>query len=357
MKLNNKLVRTILLFILSALSTSCKGHDQYNSDNNASTNATIGKVVTEIDKSIWLVFQDNSNHYWFGSNGKGVYFYDGYTLKQYTEEDGLISNQIRGIQSDKSGNIYFDTPIGISKFNREKFITLEVTNSSNDQWKLNADDLWFRGNGDIDGGYRYTGDTLYHLKFSDFNASFKGNRYGVYCISKDNSGNIWFGTESAGVVRFDGTTLDLIYEKELSVLDDGRVPAVRSIIEDKEGNFWFSNILYRYKIIKPLLKGQSKIDYEKLPGIDLSNQDVKVKLPYYNSALLDDKSGDLWMTNYNEGIWKYDFKKLVKYPINDKQTSALIVSIFQDNKGVLWVGTDNLGLYKFDGEKFNKFEP
>jgi protease-4 len=65
-----------------------------------------------LSKSIWSVFQDKKDNYWFGSNGQGVYRYDGKALTQFTKKQGLPHDQIRGIQGDKSGNVYINTPGG-----------------------------------------------------------------------------------------------------------------------------------------------------------------------------------------------------------------------------------------------------
>lgn len=332
---------------------SCKGQNgSFVTDSNTNKQDSItatGKTVAELYNSIWVVFQDKNNRYWFGSNGKGIYCYDGKNLKQYTTQDGLCSNSIRGIQEDKFGNIFFDTPDGVSKFDGKKFIFLKPIKSN--QWKSEPDDLWFKGNGDIIGAYRYDGDSLYLLEFSSTNSKIFNSDYCVYSISKDKQGNIWFGTLSSGACWFDGETFNWIYEKELSVLADGRVPGVRSIIEDKDGMFWLSNILNRYKI------NHKTFEYEKLKGIEAPQEHANMKFPYFNSAVTDNETGDLWMTSYSEGVWKYDGKELNNYRIKDDVTDVLIVSIYKDKQGILWLATDNAGVYKFNGTTFEKFKP
>ncbi|MDP1744359.1 MAG: two-component regulator propeller domain-containing protein [Bacteroidota bacterium] len=340
-----------IILVLCAL-TSCKEQGKKEEKQKQNDTLSIEEKVPKLDDRIWVVYQDKKDNYWFGSNGNGAYCYDGKKLKQFTTKNGLSSNAIRGIQEDKSGNIFFDTPNGVSKFDGGEFISLERIRSPHNQWKLNPDDLWFKGNGDIIGAYRYDGDSLYYLKFPVFNSA-----YGVYSIYKDKKGNIWFGTLSAGVCRFDGVSLSWIYERELSVLDDGRVPGVRSIIEDKDGNFWLSNILHRYRIYPNDSIAQATIEYEKIKGIESLQQQVKIELPYFNSAVTDNENGDLWMTNYNEGVWKYDGKNLSNYRIKDGETDVLIISIYKDKQGILWLGTDNAGVYKFNGKTFEKFRP
>ena len=93
-----------------------------------------------------------------------------------------------------------------------------------------------------------------------------------------------------------------------------------------------------------------------LEGVDMSEGQFRDRFPYFNSGL-SDNNGDLWMTTYGGGVWKYDGEKLINYPVKDGETDALIISIYKDNKGVLWLGTDNVGVFRFNGKEFEKFEP
>ncbi|MGB5369750.1 MAG: two-component regulator propeller domain-containing protein, partial [Flavobacteriaceae bacterium] len=53
-------------------------------------------------------------------------------------------------------------------------------------------------------------------------------------IFQDKQGNLWFGTNGDGVIRFDGSKL------EYFAIDEGFGGiAVRGIVEDKHGNIWF----------------------------------------------------------------------------------------------------------------------
>ena len=90
--------------------------EQKADSNDKKATAAKGEIVSELGKSVMYVFQAKNNDYWFGSNDRGVYRYDGKTLVNFTTKDGLVSNRIRGIQEDRSGNIYFTTYEGISKF-------------------------------------------------------------------------------------------------------------------------------------------------------------------------------------------------------------------------------------------------
>ena len=336
---------------------SCKGQEQKEEKAFETNNLEIGKTVLNLDDSIWAIFQDSQDNYWFGSNGKGLYHFNGKNLKQITSEDGLIHDQIRGIQEDKNGNIFIETPKGVSKFDGKSFTDLEVVISPANQWKLEPDDLWFNCNGNATHVYRYDGKNLYELNLpkqdlkNTLEITERENPYTVFGIDKDKGGNVWFGTVLAGAFRFDGTSFLWIGEKELSRLENGQEPGVRSILEDKNGHIWLSNFINKYSIKPP-----PNLGYEKMEAAELSDEIIKEKFLYFNSGLTA-TNGDLWMTTYGGGVWNYDGKTLSNYEISNGKEEVLLMSIFQDNDGTLWLGTNNDGAYTYNGEDFQKFEP
>jgi hypothetical protein len=214
-------MKLYILLLLSVLIvfTSCNGQNQKTVDiKSEQTKKTIvGDTVSELDKTIFIVFQANNKDYWFGSNGQGVYHYNGKTIRHFETKDGLCNNQIREIKEDKSGNIFIVTLEGVSKYDGQKFFTLPVIESN--EWKMEPGDLWFKAPGK-NGAFRYDGASLYHLEFpkhylaDDFykaipNAPY--NPYEVYTIYEDSKGNLWFGTSNFGICRFDGKTLNSVY--------------------------------------------------------------------------------------------------------------------------------------------------
>lgn len=342
-----------LIFIICNL-IACKGQEQSEHKLTRAGNLEIGRAASEFDNQIWKIFQDSKGKYWFGSNGKGIYYLDGNDLKLFTTIDGLVNDTIRGIQEDINGNIYIETPNGISKFNGKQFTTLKPIKSTNNQWKLDSNDLWFGYNAyDL---YRYDGDSLFELKLprQDLKKAFgiepegvpfKGlnnTPYAVFGVNKDNAGNIWFGTANAGAFRYDGNSFLWFGEKELSTLPDGRVPGVRSMIQDKNGYFWLSNFISKYKI------DANNLQYVKIEGVK------KESANYFNSGIVDN-DGNLWMTTYGGIVWEYDGKTLTSLEVKKGTENVLLVSVYQDNNGTIWLGTDNDGVYKQNGNNFEKF--
>ena len=235
----------IALALIVTLSACAAGQDK----NPKSPPKAKGETVSELGKSAMYVFQAMNNDYWFRSDDRGVYRYNGKTLVNFTMKDELVSNRIRGIQEDKSGNIYFTTYEGISKFDGEAFTTLSVPAGSAAEWKMQPDDLWFVAGPDTGAVYRYDGKSLHRLELpktkigEDQIAKFPRSKfpnvrhlpYDVYTIVKDTKGNLWFGTASAGLCRFDGQSFRWLYETHLTYPEGGGSFGIRSILEDKAG--------------------------------------------------------------------------------------------------------------------------
>jgi ligand-binding sensor domain-containing protein len=347
---------TIAVSLIAALSACTAPQDNSTEAKNNNQMATVakGETVSELDQAILYVFQAEDGTCWFGSNDRGVYRYNGKTLVNFTMKDGLVSHRIRGIQQDKSGNIYFTTYEGISKFDGQAFATLSISASSSaTDWKNQPNDLWFVGAPDAGVVYRFDGKSLYRLEFpktklgdehfekfprSKFpNAIY--SPYDVYSILRDRKGNLWFGTTCVGVCRYDG--------KEFKWITDSILTAapVRSIFEDKKGNYWFSysgtEPFDGFRAVNEFGKFQERAEGTVVGGM----------------SIVEDGDGNIWTANYGAGATKYDGKQKVHFPIKDGNTTITTFSIYKDNRGGLWLGTHNGGAYKFNGKTFEKFRP
>ena len=115
-------ISSYLIFFIMIVLSSCQKANTAESRNTTlkkqQGKISIGNLVSEMDKKIMVVFQSKNGSYWFGSGDQGVYKYDGKELVQYTIKEGLCSNVILGIQEDKFENLYFDTPMHSSYFEK-----------------------------------------------------------------------------------------------------------------------------------------------------------------------------------------------------------------------------------------------
>lgn len=332
---------------------SCKGQTNYPKEMSNTTVEQVitGDTVSQPGNNIMVVFQDSRDIYWFGSWETGVYRYDGHTIIRYTTRHGLPQDRIDEIKEDKYGNIYFNSshPVSaITRFDGKKFTRLTAAKS--DKWELSAHDLWFRHPQETGQVYRFDGTVLHLLQLPQ--PPKLSNPFAVYSIYKDSKGSIWFGTNPVGVCRYNGKSWDWITENDVTELDDGPANGVRSIIEDREGRFWF-NSSYRYRV-SDSLSVQGKFFYERQKGIGSLDGRVNGGLTEYLSITRDHQD-NLWIATYRNGVWKYDGSKIQHYPVQENGKDINIFCIYTDNHGDLWLGTHKNGLWKLNGQAFERF--
>jgi len=233
------------------------------------------------------------------------------SLTRFTTEDGLAGNTVLGIQEDKMGRVYFDTPKEVSRFDGHSFETLPVVEAevSVNGWRLEPDDLWFRMGWGGQGPFRYDGRFLVRLTFpkpeqaSAFercypNASF--SPYGIYSIYRDRGGAIWFGTAALGVCRFDGGTIAWLYEDAMTHTPEGGALGIRSSFEDAEGHFWSTHTRHRYEIAPGTAErdGIHYLEVKRLPGTAATNKKGEASYPYFMS-MAEDEAGHLRLTVFS----------------------------------------------------------
>ncbi|VTS01598.1 Uncharacterized protein OS=Flavobacterium enshiense DK69 GN=Q767_15575 PE=4 SV=1: Reg_prop [Gemmata massiliana] len=355
------------LILLVSLSATAAAQDK-----NPEPKAANGEAVSELGKNIMYVMQAKNDVYWFGSNDSGVYRYDGKTLVNFTTKDGLVSNQIRGVQEDKSGHIYFTTYEGISRFDGRAFTTLTASEKADPkEWKLRPDDLWFVGPQDSGVVFRYDGTSLHRLAIPKTKIgeewldqfprtkfpNARSNPYDAYTIVKDRKGNLWIGTANAGAGRFDGDSFRWLYEDHLTNVENGGSFGIRSIHEDKSGAFWICNTRYRFGIdAKDAPKPEKgMLKYKREKGFDVNASDGSDRV--YFMSVVEDAKGVLWMATYNAGVWRYDGESATRYPVKDGAKEITLFAVYKDNRGDLWLGTHKAGAYKFNGKTFEKWRP
>lgn len=365
MKLNLFHSLTILMAFTSCHGPSASPAPHRKGEENI-IDLTKVETVEELGKNIMLVYQDRKNNYWFGSWEDGLYKYDGQSILHFTTENGLPDNRIEEIKEDQSGNMYFNTSRGIIRSDGEKFHLLEVADSGNG-WNLESKDLWFKDGWNSGYVFRYDGNVLYKLQLpktklgEDYILSnpTHPNPYTVYSIYKDSKGNIWFGTGGLGALRYNGKSFDWILERDvLEILNEPTEGAngVRSIIEDREGYFWF-NSMFRYRVYDDKQLASNNMDstfYSREKSIGSLDGQGDGKIYEYLSIVKDDND-DLWIATYDTGVYHYDGRNIKHHPVKDDTRQINLFTIYKDYAGQLWLGTQEAGAYKFNGQTFEKF--
>ena len=353
----------LLLFTFSLLYGSCNetGKKQIGLAVINGNAQVSGDTVNQIGNNIMSIYQDSKNVYWFGSWETGIYKYDGKTIIHYTTKHGLPNNRVEEIKEDKLGNIFINTRAGLCKYDGNQIVAIPESFFANSNWTLQPDDLWFKS---TKLGYvcRYDGKSVMNLKIpkSAVGEEYLAKNpnafgpYDIYCIYKDSKGNIWFGTALLGAFRYDGQSFDWISEPDVTEMHNGPANGVRSIAEDKNGDFWF-NTQYRYSVYnnQSLIKSDpaSDVFYKRMESIGGLDGKKDGDLNEFLSIIKDDHD-NLWIATYLNGVWKYDGEKINHYPVKVNGKNIPVFCLFKDNNGDIWLGTVENGVWKFNGESF-----
>lgn len=153
-------------------------------------------------------------------------------------------------------------------------------------------------------------------------------------ITEDKYGNIWIGSEYAGiikVVRSDHNLHIIRPEKETSI---GKNNNIRTVFRDSFGKLWIGSkngSLYLY---------DEKLETSKVIVNDIN--------PY---AILEDSNQHLWVGTKGRGLYIYDlknFNKVAHYTQESQGATTLsnntIFSLLKDSKNRIWVGSFGGGI-------------
>jgi ligand-binding sensor domain-containing protein len=214
-------------------------------------------------------------------------------------------------------------------------------------------------------------------QFYGLNATAVAMDKNIRSIFQDSKGNYWFGTNGAGVYRYDTKFL-----KQFTVKDGLADNQVISIQEDALGNIWlgsgqfaiskfdgtkFSEAMDKINITKGtssdwisnntdlwfyggggvLRYNTTSLDY--LP-FDPPNTNAPLSLSRFGVyCTLKDKKGNVWFGTQAEGVGRYDGQTLTWFKEKELAGPA-VLGLFEDSKGNIWFGNNGAGLFLFDGK-------
>lgn len=350
---------SIVFFSLWILLSSCSGSLRNPPDHKIEQASLVnfGDTVAALGKNLSGLLQDDDGIFWLVSNGDGVFRYDGKTLTNFTEEDGLCSNFVFGIQKDHKGQLWFSTRDGICNFDGNKFTnyTHTVENAPKGKLLSPVHGLFF---GHLNGicyydGHTFTNFVIHPETYTPPTHTY--NRpYGIYSTLVDKDGQVWFGTQSQGVCRYNGKTYNYLIEKDLAG------PAVRTIFQDNSGHLWFGNNgggLYRYdgKNLRNITAEYGLGNPEFLKGNFAGKPGTLARVWSINQ----DREGHIWIGTVDAGIWKFDGNQLTNFTTEDGLSGNSISHIYKDRQGELWYitngGPTGSALCKFDGKMFKEY--
>lgn len=355
----NKKIKLIFLILILALNFSCGEKGSTDKETNKPELVATSKTDTlKFTSGIRAIFQDSKGNYWIGSHNEGVSYYNGKSFEYFTTNEGLSDNQIRSIQEDKDGKIWFGTAKGVSVYDKGTFTNYSTkTNEPKYEWNKTNGNLWFCA-GEEDGINRFDGKNMNYLIFPKPKNENPNSSYGVTDISEERDGKVWIATYAA-LFNYDGKIVTIFDHKTLK-LKDNEFLHIRSVLADSKGRIWIGN----NGIGVILKKGDSITHFSKEQGklIPMNEFEANTKTQQFAKntglqsvfAIEEDSEENIWFGDRDSGAWKYDGKTLTNYSISDKLSKPMIWTIYKDNKNNLLFGMADGNIFKFNGKAFEK---
>ena len=310
---------------------------------------------TIADNAVYMLHKDREGGVWVGSFFGGI----NYLPRNYTNftryiggktHPGMLGNTVREICPDKYGNLWLGTED--NGINRLDLKTNKMENYSllNPVRKLAAtnihglyaegDTLWIGSfNRGIELLHIPTGRIFKSYTSSNTNGQLITNF--VLCFYKTQKGDFLIGT-SNGVVKYDK-------KSDTFSRFEGVESLVRQILEDKDGNIWFSTLNGLYKYVPSHTDGEGHPIGERVirydgsshtPGLGSSN----------TTSIFEDSKGRIWITTvYGFSLYNKHADSFNRITTDDGLPSNVIYQIVEDEDQLFWISTAN-GLVRFNPE-------
>ena len=373
-------------------------------------NLTIDDGLSQ--NTVFCIFQDSRDFIWIGTED-GLNRYDGYEFRTFKNElnnpQSLQNNQVNVIFEDSSHNLLIGTADGFSIFDRRSETFTNLNTSFNQKELLTSDfitsiikdnqaRIWV---GTYDGLKLYNPSSKKFIRYSEINENSSINKVQtlykdrsnniwvsigndlkyfdpdkkkfiplpnvlknnkqllksmIRVIREDKQGNIWFGTEQAGLFFYnlEANTCKNYFHNSLTQ-NSLPVNVVRDIFFDNDNKVWVGT-RKGLSILDPEKETFTTYNYEKANPESLTHMSVL--------SMMKDNAGSIWVGTYAGGINIHSIFNSNFYKIGEKIGSygvlnnRVISSILVEENEALWVGTEGGGLNYIDrNRKVNRYFP
>lgn len=300
-----------------------------------------------------------------------------YMIDSWDDETGLPQNSVNALLQTNDGYIWCGTEEGLARFDGVNFTvfnednTPEITsNYISSLLEGSSGILWI---GTQNGLLSYQNGQFTHYGKDD---GFKATV--VRCIAEDRQKNIWIGSDSNGLFRWDGASFTAYLAKESD--EEYGLPAnsIRSLFKAQDGKLWigtsscaavFKNETFihfaegqgiPYEVVNAigqdasggiwLSAGRSLFRMEKNKFIE-SKTVSGIERPKV-FAFLKDSRQNLWAATEKNGIIRIGKNGLEVLNKKNGLPDNTIRAIIEDTEGSIWVGTVYKGLVRLKDPKF-----
>lgn len=307
---------------------------------------------------IYSITQDHYGFTWIGTNGSGLYKFDGinHTLYKFKIADStsLSNNLVFSTYVDKTNRLWVGTEDGLNLYNRDldQFIKISLGKSiikNTSILSLNEDNSNNLYIGTLQQGlFKLNLKTLKITKVTNL----ENTIISINSIQINRQGKIFLGT-SDGIKEVDIISNKIIHPK---IKFSSSIPInypIQNMMIDNKNNLWvgtFSNGLYKYKF------DSESISFTGFNHLPITNKRILSIVQLANQNLL--------IGTENDGLYHINYENLkfknYRYNKNEKSiiSSNSIWSLYLDKDNRIWIGYYNNGVAISDKlyDKFNEIE-
>ena len=351
---------------------------------------------------IYTIQQDNSGFIWLGTNGAGLYRYDGLEYKSYryinNDSISLSSNIVLSALVDNAGHLWVGTENGLNLYDKanDKFRRIPNTVFSEEENVNIAISALFEDNhgnlfiGTLDLGLFKMDLKSFKVESIISKESLESQPLDINAIEADNFNRVIVASDH-GMKTYDykTNTLKFLIKDEVDINES----EFESLVIDKDNTIWGgtrANGLYRISgITKDIELNKVNIEDFKfstnkfLSLLDLKDgtllcgtenngmfhiNDKGEIIDVYNAdairkhnilsnsiwSLFLDRNDRIWVGYYNKGVSIYDklFDKFDEIESYNQDPNTLrhesVTAIVEDNTNKLWISTDGGGIDVYD---------
>ncbi len=316
------------------------------------------------------ILQDKDGFLWVGTNGAGLFRYDGYDLKVYKPggANSLSSPYVYALYEDWDGVIWIGTGGGgLNRYDKETDTFTQYKNDPQNPGSISSDlvefscgqivqedqegKLWVGTQGGLNVLDKSTGAFKHYFHDPDDPNSLSHDN--ICALLFDEQGILWIGTKGGGLNRLDPQT-GIFTRYTIDPADPQKLGGewVTSLAQDDEGMLW----------VATLDNGLYKLDRATGIFAPYLHDPQNPNSPRGNkiTSVYRDPSGLLWImyTNGDQlGLSVFDprTKTFTHYTHDPENASSLSstspIAMYQDRAGILWI-LNNTGLVdKLDPRK------
>jgi hypothetical protein len=285
--------------------------------------------------TVYQVYQDSRKFIWFATDA-GVARFDGTNFILYSKQDGLSCNDVVHIKEDSSGRIWFFNMDATLNFLKDGVIynernapfldSLRSVEFFRDFYEDESHTLYFYYNFQKEIFALDTTNKVIKYRLPSYILTgLDGRPVEGMVIRYLNRENDWFYLWTIGGLF---RTMDLNIAPELVV---GTKP-FKGIYPNSKDNFFIA------------VKGQRDFSYGIVKMKDMFSVDPSAPVIGTNSefisAVLQDYEGYEWISLFDEGVFCYKGKELIRH-FDIKEPQAII----EDNEKNIWISSLKEGVY------------